>query len=68
MTLISVADPACTLPPPFIGENIFLNEDKLTSFSQPKCGLRPRLLHILDPPLDISHIVNIYVIFNSLFH
>ena len=43
-------------PPPVIGENIefsciFLNKVKLTSFFQPKCGLRPLLLNILDPPL-----------------
>ena len=43
-------------PPPILGENIalsciFLNKVKLTPIFQPKCGLRPLLLHILDPPL-----------------
>ena len=48
-------------PPPLIGENIafsciFLNKVKLTIFLQPKCGLRPLLLHILDPPLYVATI------------
>ena len=30
---------------------IFWNKVKLTPLFQPKCGLRPLLLHILDPPL-----------------
>ena len=43
-------------PPPLIGENIafsciFWNKVKVTILVQPKCGLRPLLLHILDPPL-----------------
>ena len=42
--------------PPLIGEkiafsSIFWNKVKLTILFQPKCGLRPFLLHILDPPL-----------------
>ena len=48
-------------PPPLISENIafsciFLNKVKLTIFFQPKCGLRPILLHILDPPLYVATI------------
>ena len=44
-----------TPPPPYC-ENIavsciFWNKVKLTILFQPKCGLRPLLLHILDPPL-----------------
>ena len=57
-----VADPSSigrtrrTPPPPLIGENIafsciFGNKVKLAILYQPKCGLRPLLLHILDPPL-----------------
>ena len=47
--------------PPLIGENIafsciFFNKVKLTIFFQPKCGLRPLLLHILDPPLYVATI------------
>ena len=46
-----------TPPPPVLGENIaflciFLKKVKLTPLFQPKCGLRPLLLHILNPPLD----------------
>ena len=45
-----------TPPPPLIGENIAFscilgNKVKVTILFQPKCGLRPLLLHILDPPL-----------------
>ena len=45
-----------TPPPPLFGENIafssiFWNKVKLAILFQPKCGLRPLLLHILDPPL-----------------
>ena len=63
---MSVADPAkgvpgVSPPPPPIGKNIafsciFLNKVKLTIFFQPKCGLRPLLLHILDPPLHVATI------------
>ena len=47
-----------TPPPPVIGENIefsciFFNKVKLTPLFQPKCGLRPLLLHILDPSLYV---------------
>ena len=50
-----------TPPPPVISENIgfsciFFNKVKLTPLFQPKCGLRPLLLHILDPPLDLVFI------------
>ena len=34
----------------------FFNKVKLTIFFQPKCGLRPLLLHILDPPLYVATI------------
>ena len=45
-----------TPPPPLLVKILnfhafFLNIVKLTALFQPKCSLRPLLLHILDPPL-----------------
>ena len=61
--LTSVSVPKIQTTPPVIGENfefscIFLNKVKLTPLFQPKCcGLRPLVLHILDPPL-LLHILD----------
>ena len=51
------AYPAYAPPPPYwLKYCIFLNKVKLIIFFQPKCGLRPLLLHILDPPLYVAAI------------